>query len=530
MIRFFRSRAGRLFVVLALAFGLLALTPDFTFAQEQTQQPSGWWNPISWVQSAINWGMEKFEQAKNYVSGSSSTKAVVDPEVTGAFQRNCMFCEFVGRYIQIADSFAKDTFELLAPELRKILSYIFMIWIIAQSARWILGMGSPGEVFWSIVKQTAIFFVLMSFLVAGGRTSAYWQYIYEMPIRVAMQTSQEIMRVASPEQRVGPDCGKFNMIGVGTNRPMSSSTMFALTCLIERTEVANRFGVQVGWKMISEHTFSMNPLKMVAGISSYIIGLGVVTIFAISLVYFAFFVLDMFTRVAMLSAFAPMLIAAYFLNTTRDMARTALRGIIESSVTLMAASAVYGFVANIMAHVYEVMRTSPAVEQIMQDPKVAAAVESQRYGIEKALVLISYDAPFTPMESYFWYLVLSGLLTMMLTKKISLLVANLIKGAGGGTTMADTAAGAMVAGAMLMGRTAGGLVTGGMSAGASAGLRGVGGAVRGMKGADINPEGGFSHRMGHKAGSMMRSGFGKAAGQLGLTSLAQRVSGGLQGR
>lgn len=434
--------------------------------------------------------------------------------------QGCMFCDFIGQFIQITDKFAKDSFDYFNEPVLQILTYAFAIWIVIKCGTLMLGFGpgqNPSQIFWDIIKKSSYFFIL-SFMLMTQHTNVYWDVFYKLPMAQTLEFANGITEKTSQFQnsanltQINPAlCGNFEHLNISSSesgiQPLSKFYIKKLTCQVEKTEQVNfaglLFGLQVilnvsigesdGWFDGLGTFFASLPTVILQALGGFFI----LILFAAALLYYSFFMLDIIFRLTFLSSFAPFFIGFYLFEPTRQFTSRFLTGLLQSFFTIIAASTVYGCVGALLTYLPVVFNKSPYVITALRN----AGIQTNPQTITDIIFAMDESkVTFGPTDAHFWFLAMAGLLSIALTKKISGMIQAIFGFSDGGAFMADkalgtaasvtkmamgaTVMGGAVLGAPMLGLGAKGLGMG-IKAGGGAALRGIGGLA-----SKVNPMGG----------------------------------------
>jgi hypothetical protein len=245
---------------------------------------------------------------------------------------------FVRSFVQTASQLGQQFGTRVAAEVLTLLNYVFLIWLLLQIAQMMLGMARGAEIFWNIVKRGAIYMILVAMLT-GVQSGEYWRWFVQEPLQATSAMTQAIAsgtgwtEVASCGTVQGGDAG---------------ASAQAIACITERVL---RGGIAVGWTLIAATPFRISsPTDMPLGLANILAGIALCIFFGLAMIYFGFFVIDVFLRVLVLAMFSPIFIALYLIQATRSVTRNAIDNLIGSLFTLLGSVAVLSIVGTLIGN------------------------------------------------------------------------------------------------------------------------------------------------------------------------------------
>ena len=406
-----------------------------------------------------------------------------DEGVTAVLSEPCTACNFAGKLIVAADSFAAGAFERLRDPIAKVVNYTFALWVLLQGMYLMLGMGdgrNPGAILWGLVTRSATFFVVIGLLHASG-SQTFWDRFYNLPIQEAANGASLLSTAAGGGSPVA-GCS----ISAPTGTKIDSGTVKQMLCLVEKVEKSNRLGMVFGYYLFANF---QGTLLDIFGkfLFALFMGTVIIVVFALGTIYFTFFVVDVFLRIAFLTAFAPFFIAFFLFGPTRQYAMKAIAGFVSALFSIMAASAVYGFSSTLVLQIPSVYFGSAA-----GGAGTGGGGGSAGDQFTRMLAEMSYDN-FELLASYVWFAIIAGAATILLTRQIAGEIASIF-GTPISTTMADKAVG--------VASMAGGLAKSAVGAAGGAFLFGsLSGTLRGTKALSQIAANGIGTGMLNAAGS-----------------------------
>lgn len=245
---------------------------------------------------------------------------------------------FVRGFVQTASQVGQQFGTRVAAEVLTLLNYIFLIWLLLQIAQMMLGMARGSEIFWNIVKRGAIYMILVAML-AGVQSGEYWRWFVQEPLQATSAMTHAMASGAGGTAVSGCSAAPGGDAGASAE---------AIACLTERVL---RGGIAAGWTLIAATPFRLtSPTDMPLGLANILAGLGLCIFFGLAMIYFGFFVIDVFLRVLVLAMFSPIFIALYLIQATRGVTRNAINNLVGSLFTLLGAVAVLSIVGALIGN------------------------------------------------------------------------------------------------------------------------------------------------------------------------------------
>jgi len=249
-----------------------------------------------------------------------------------------ILASFVRGFVQTASQVGQQFGTRVAAEVLTLLNYVFLIWLLLQIAQMMLGMARGSEIFWNIVKRGAIYMILVAMLT-GVQSGEYWRWFVQEPLQATSAMTQAMASGAGGTEVAG--CGAAPGGDAGASAQ-------AIACLTERVL---RGGIAAGWTLIAATPFRLtSPTDMPIGLANILAGLGLCIFFGLAMIYFGFFVIDVFLRVLVLAMFSPIFIALYLIQATRGVTRNAINNLVGSLFTLLGAVAVLSIVGALIGN------------------------------------------------------------------------------------------------------------------------------------------------------------------------------------
>jgi hypothetical protein len=256
-----------------------------------------------------------------------------------AFANNgVLLAPFVRQFVETASQVGQQFGVRVAAEVLTLLNYVFLIWLLLQAAQMMLGMARGSEIFWNIIKRSAVYMILVAMLL-GVQSGEYWRWFVQEPLQ-ATSAMTRVLASGSESRRIS-NCGE------GTAGDAATSAE-AIVCVSERVL---RGGIAAGWALIAATPFRITqPTDLAKGFVNILGGIGLCIFFGLALLYFGFFVIDVFMRVLVLAMFSPIFIALYLIEATRSVPRNAINNLLGSLFTLLGAVAVLGIVGGLIGN------------------------------------------------------------------------------------------------------------------------------------------------------------------------------------
>ena len=251
---------------------------------------------------------------------------------------DAILAPFVRGFVQTASQVGQQFGTRVAAEVLTLLNYVFLIWLLLQIAQMMLGMARGSEIFWTIVKRGAIYMILVAMLT-GVQSGEYWRWFVQEPLQATSAMTQAIASSAGGTGVTG--CGAAPGGDAGASAQ-------AIACVTERVL---RGGIAAGWTLIAATPFNLaSATKLPISLANILAGAALCIFFGLAMIYFGFFVIDVFLRVLVLAMFSPIFIALYLIQATRGVTRNAINNLIGSLFTLLGAVAVLSIVGALIGN------------------------------------------------------------------------------------------------------------------------------------------------------------------------------------
>ncbi len=349
---------------------------------------------------------EQFAAAQ---AASAQSAVAMAMQILGSPDINSAYvAPFVKSFVSQASVLGKNFSSSLSSEILTLLNYAFLVWLLLQVAKMMLGMEAGGQVFWNIVRKSSIY-VILAVLLGATSSASYWTWFVDEPTKIATALGTKVLTTAG-----GSSCGGLSGDAAGTAG--------ALACSMEN---AIRGGIAVGYAMMAGFPWDIFAtdkfhLMLTLGISGFFLML----LYALTLIFFGFYVLDVFFRVLVLAMFSPIFIGCYLFDGTRGITKSAISNLIGSFVTLVGACAVLGVNIQVMMSMNLGAGNWPSL--IQSTAKAASEFNMALVG---------------PATSEYWMMCFSAITLVATAKTISGMMSGVFGSSASGTTMADTAAG-----------------------------------------------------------------------------------------
>ncbi len=225
----------------------------------------------------------------------------------------CTSCGIYGQLDMLAQSYARNTFDVLSPNCSVLFNTFAAIWVI-----WQLGINWSvrGDIDWPDTIKTFLVFLWVGLFLQGS--SYYWEWIYQPIQSTTLNLAQTVIKASG--QGLGGD-------------------VQALLNSVE-TELNSVFSIL---RMIIADTSWYN-LKILSG--------GIIVIVPFVFVWGLFLALmltGIFTLMAM-TALAPVYIVCAAFPSTRSLTLSALRIILCGCLTVILAGVAIGFTIAVLKH------------------------------------------------------------------------------------------------------------------------------------------------------------------------------------
>lgn len=353
----------------------------------------------------------------------------------------CWTCDFIGTAIVIFDAGAKSVFSLLAEPLREFLSYVFIVWIGLQALKLFFPFDNSGGILRSIVLRSIVFMVVILATTELGR-GLYFEWIYNPAIHFGSAGASAILDQTSilgadAAALFGATSGEFNLLVGRPDIPagmagISDADVTGVLRMIEAVQRMCFFVFGVVWSAFTNlgvFDFAVNFFPVLL---SLIAGLLLFAIYGLILFAFAFYVLDLFLRIAIISSLAPLLIGGYLMKPTRGMAIQALQGILGSMLVLIAAAIVFSLGAAFIMVV-----PSTFVNESGQALKSYAELQT---------LMASESRGLSFGDTGYWLLLMAGLFMNAAMSKAKGIVESTFGGFSDGPSMGEKISGLGAAG------------------------------------------------------------------------------------
>lgn len=393
------------------------------------------------------------------VSGSAGDAYSSILRLVGA-ENSCVFCSFAGKFTQIVDRFAKNTFQALAAPAAEILTYLFAIWVAVMAGAVALGVGagsSPMQFAWTLAKRFSLFFALY-FLLSAQSSSTYWDWLYEAPIRISGELSDLVISTTpNIVENAGDSRGScFTPIpsssllaSNGSAAAIQMDTVQKFVCQIWVAETINKAGiaaaltnVRVGW--VASSMTNWTPFFQAA-----IAALILLFIFGVAMFYYAFLIIDVFFRITFIAGLAPIFIIFFFFQPTRGWTNQVINGTIAALATLFGANIVYSVVNSLMSFLPEIALSSNDFRQAAHNANIAVG-NAANMTLGEMFKHLEDAGQFLGWGSAgLWYLLMSGILAYAMSRRIGEMFSSVFGGFNPSFNMAESAVKVVQTGAQI---------------------------------------------------------------------------------
>lgn len=366
----------------------------------------------------------------------------------------CTFCSFVGRFTQIVDIFAKNTFHTLQGPAANILTYLFAIWITFIGGAAALGIGagqSPSSFLWTLAKKCTLFFALY-FILSAENTTTYWDWFYDAPMQVSSDLTDLVIsttpRLTDAQTTTASSCftplssGQLQSgSGSSSVAPMDTATLMKFICQVQVAENINKIGIAAAISNVRSgaRTGSWLSLEPIANfVQAFVAALLLLFVFGVAMFYYAFLIIDVFFRIAFISALAPIFVIFYFFNGTRNWAQHVISGLIASFATLFGANMVYSVVGTLISFLPEITLGSAQVQNVAKQAGVTIG-DTSSIKIDKMFDILDSSGQYLNWGSAgLWYLLMSGLLAYAMSRRIGEMFSSIFGGFNPNFNMAES--------------------------------------------------------------------------------------------
>ncbi len=237
---------------------------------------------------------------------------------------------FVEQFITIATTLSQKIATSLGGEALTILNYAFLAWVLLQVAKMMLGMENGGQAFWNIIRRGSLY-VLIAAILGASSSGGYWTWTLQEPLSMVTNGGMRILQMSGSSV----SCS-------GGGSPGSSAG-----CLAKGAESVLQGQMGVGWKIMETTTLDMRSNDLMMTAIQFIFAGLLMLISFLGLIYFGFFILDVFLRLLILAMFSAPFIAFYLMKPTRPWAQRALNTLLGSLGSLIGACAVLGIISQV---------------------------------------------------------------------------------------------------------------------------------------------------------------------------------------
>lgn len=371
---------------------------------------------------------------------ASKTGVVTNARTPSQFMADnhsvCWMCGFTANFIRIVDAIGRDGYSVFLKEnLVGLIQGLFIIWLAVQGYKMILGFG-PGSqassIVWDIAKKSALTFVLVMML----QLNTFWTELYELPLGIAMDVAGKFMDAAGTPFGAMVPANAGVSAGIPAAGAGAEAIIAKVADAVNKVETMHFYGVAIGWSIATSPEINLADLlfvdipKLFKFLIQVLSGLFIVSIFAIGIVHYAFSIMDLFLRMAIICIFAPLAIVAFLLKQTRGFAVSAFMGLLNSWFTLAFSGMAYVFSAAVLSAAPGAFYAPGAMG--------AGSKGNPAEGMDGVLGILAQPNMFlTPVDAFFWQLVLSGMVITLVMGKTSAMASTLANFQDGGSILAD---------------------------------------------------------------------------------------------
>lgn len=365
----------------------------------------------------------------------------------------------VAIWVQTVEDFAKGVAQGLMGEVVFLLNILFALWLLVQCVKLFFGMGSSKELFFGIMQKSLTFIVLIT-LMNASQFDTYWKIFLDTPVKTVASFASTIS--------ISPTTGSANMqnCSIQSGEGQIAST---LGCLMSGLEGNLRSGVVAGAIVATNFDWELSVGKIVLILVQFALGVLIIISFALSMLYYAFVLMEFFMLMALIVAMGPLLLALYVTPITRQYPMNALRKLVGNVASLLGLCIAGGIISYVLAAVAGSISGGGASGTWVQ------AFEALKQPNGANLIL--------PDKPAFWMLFFAGISIIGLGRSMVRLLSTIF-GSGQDSVAGDKAVAlAKLGGALALAPVAGAAALGGSLAAKGAMAGGASGANMLTKGA-----------------------------------------------
>jgi hypothetical protein len=390
---------------------------------------------------------------------------VASGEIKGA---SCLSCDFIGFFMMALADFSESVFEYFLTAFRMMTPILVATWLGFRVAKLAAMGGEDGKAFlYQVVGRLALFAMIWLMVTAQANTTSadqskrwFWNTTGPAYLNYAFQLSGDIRDTVI----------KKNDLGIGNNEvplncgkivPATSKSVnynpdllfirpgMQIACITERTHM---LGMASGVAVMMSSVNGVNVADdgftsvLIAGIVKIGTGALMIAVYGLSAVWLIFLVLDVVVRGLLTAAFSPVLATLFLFQPTRGIAVGAIKAMAGAMVTAIALSVVSVLAYFLMTNtieVYGALHETVAVR--FNNDNIKALSDGGRLAQFREFIgrvqVSDPGVPFIPMDftsPWLYYMILSGLATFALGKKIIAMLEEMI-GVRGMAEMANNA-------------------------------------------------------------------------------------------
>lgn len=390
---------------------------------------------------------------------------VASGEVEGV---SCLSCDFIGFFMIALADFSKSVYAYFLTAFKMMTPIAVAIWLGYRVSKLAVMGGEDGKAFvYQVFAKLALFALIWMMVTAQGTTTSaqqskwwFWNTTGPSYLSFAFKLSGDIRDTVIKANDLGVkknevplNCGSVaTSVTKGINHNPDLLFIYPgmqIACVTERTHMLGMAsGVAVmmssvnGVSMVDDGVSAM----FVAGLVKVGTGALMIAVYGLSAVWLIFLILDVVVRGLLTAAFGPVLATLYLFQPTRGIAVGAIKAMAGAMVTAIALSIVSVLAYFLMTNtieIYEVLY-KPVAERFNNDNIVALTTTGRLAQFREFIGRIQVsdpDVPFIPMDfttPWLYYMILSGLATFALGKKIISMLEEMI-GVRGMSEMANNA-------------------------------------------------------------------------------------------
>ncbi len=384
----------------------------------------------------------------------------------------CWSCDALGQMVKVGLAFAEQAFTALAGETINLLGLLMAIWILVFAARMFLPFGPDGAVggLWNKGAKKLLQFAVVLVFLQGSQ--AFWSYLFIPVMSSGMAFSKTIVtlsdafEIASGTSETGPAgsgaagvqsyCS--NSAGSGEGVDGAVAIMAQMNCPLATIQSQFGKGMLIG---VAQIVGAIKSADLGATIGAIISGLFLIGVYFFGLLMFPIFMIDVLMRLTIVTAIAPIALAASLFEPTKNLAHKALWQIAHAALTLVFVSIVGGIGKATLAYVFSNLKVDGLAAGARDWSSLIQMLENQQ---TKEGAMFHIDL--TTMA--FYQLLGVGVILIFMLRQANKMAGEFTGAGGGDFSGAMAGAAAAVGGAAQLGGAAAQRLAGGRSQGGSA--------------------------------------------------------------